>query len=58
MSLNLASPYWQAAFPAYPDANGCISFAFWVDGPGSYTLKAYLAGRKPQLLASTTFSVY
>lgn len=53
------SPYWNAGFPVGVDAGGCIYFQFWVDGPGTYTVKAMqsLRGNRQTLLASASLAV-
>jgi hypothetical protein len=54
VNISVSGPDWKAGVPVGVDASGCMSFTFWVDGPGSYTVKAMqnLSGRKQTTLAS------
>jgi hypothetical protein len=58
VNIMVQSPYWNAGFPTGVDTNGCISFQFWVDGPGTYLVKAMQGTRKQTLLASASLTFY
>jgi hypothetical protein len=58
VNIVVQSPYWNAGFPTGVDANGCISFQFWVDGPGTYVVKAMQGTRRQTLLATASLTVY
>jgi hypothetical protein len=47
------SPYWSAGFPVGVDANGCIRFQFWVDGPGTYGVKTMQSSNNKQTVLAT-----
>jgi hypothetical protein len=59
VNIVVTSPYWTAGFPVGVDGTGCIRFQFWVDGPGSYGVKAMQQrkGRKHTVLASASLTV-
>jgi hypothetical protein len=59
VNIAVNSPYWNAGFPVGVDASGCIRFSFWVDGPGTYGVKAMqnLHGNKQTVLATATLTV-
>jgi hypothetical protein len=59
VNIVVNSPYWNAGLPVGVDGNGCIRFQFWVDGPGTYGVKAMqsLSGNKQMVLASASLTV-
>lgn len=57
VNIVVNSPYWDAGFPVGVDANGCIYFQFWVDGPGTYGVKAMQGLRKQTVLATASLQV-
>jgi hypothetical protein len=59
VNIVVTSPYWTAGFPVGVDGTGCIRFQFWVDGPGSYGVKAMQQrkGGKQTVLASASLTV-
>ena len=59
VNIVVNSPYWNAGFPVGADANGCIAFQFWVDGPGVYAVKAMqsLKGNRQTVLGSASLTV-
>jgi hypothetical protein len=59
VNVNVDSPYWNAGFPVAVDSSGCISFMFWVDGPGTYIVRTSqnLSGTKQTQLASVSLRV-
>jgi hypothetical protein len=58
VNINVSGPSWNAGFPVGVDASGCISFQFWVDGPGTYSVTAMqnLSGHKQTVLARATLT--
>lgn len=59
VNIVVTSPYWTAGVPVGVDGNGCIRFQFWVDGPGTYGVKAMQGsrGNKQTVLASASLTV-
>jgi len=59
VNIVVNSPYWNAGFPVGVDADGCMKFQFWVDGPGTYGVKAMqnLSGNKQTVLATASLTV-
>jgi hypothetical protein len=59
VNIVVNSPYWNAGFPVGVDGNGCIQFQFWVDGPGTYGVKAMQSsnGNKQTVLATADLTV-
>jgi hypothetical protein len=57
VNIVVNSPYWNAGFPVGVDASGCIQFQFWVDGPGTYGVKAMQGTKKQTVLASASLEV-
>jgi hypothetical protein len=59
VNIAVNSVYWRAGFPVGVDADGCISFDWAVDGPGTYEVKAMqnLSGNKQTVLATATLTV-
>jgi hypothetical protein len=59
VNIVVNSPYWNAGFPVGVDTLGCIQFSFWVDGPGTYGVKAMqnLSGSRQTVLATATLTV-
>jgi hypothetical protein len=59
VNIAVNSPYWNAGFMTGVDADGCMHFSFWVDGPGTYEVKAMqnLNGNKQTVLATATLTV-
>lgn len=59
VNIVVTSPYWTAGLPVGVDGAGCIRFQFWVDGPGSYGVKAMQQrkGGKQTVLASASLTV-
>jgi hypothetical protein len=60
VNINVYSPTWQAGFPVGVDASGCMTFMFYVDGAGSYTITSSQAakGHRQTQIASVVVSVY
>jgi hypothetical protein len=54
VNISVSGPAWKAGLPVPVNGDGCMSFTFWVDGPGAYTVKAMqnLSGRKQTTLAT------
>ena len=60
VNIVVTSPYWTAGLPVGVDGSGCVRFQFWVDGPGTYGVKAMQQssrGGKQTVLASASLAV-
>jgi hypothetical protein len=59
VNIVVNAPSWNAGFPVGVDGSGCIQFQFWVDGPGTYGVKAMQSskGNKQTVLASASLTV-